>query len=135
MASQNPRNLYPQILQSNPDSSSLPTPSAPSLYPSLDIHDLNEDLFPEDLHLHTSEEVVVKIPKIVHLIDKQQSIELASGALEIVRLRQGDAVVAVLARRPSPPPLPAKLSPSPPLPAMAEGPPDIVAQFRTGGRE
>ncbi|KAK9064465.1 hypothetical protein SSX86_015847 [Deinandra increscens subsp. villosa] len=110
MESQNPRNLYPKVLQSNPDSTSpysypssssstLPTPSAPSLYPSLDIHDLNEDLFAGDPHLQTSEEVVVKIPgSIVHLIDKQQSIELASGALEIVRLRQGDAVVAVLAR-------------------------------------
>nr|GEU58300.1 hypothetical protein [Tanacetum cinerariifolium] len=35
---------------------------------------------------------------MIHLIDKQHSIELASGDLEIIRLRQGSAVVAVLAR-------------------------------------
>ena len=41
----------------------------------------------------------IKIPgSIIHLIDEQQSIELASGELEIIRLRQGNTVVAVLAR-------------------------------------
>ncbi|GKA01101.1 early responsive to dehydration 7, chloroplastic-like protein [Tanacetum coccineum] len=47
----------------------------------------------------SSEEIILKIPgSIIHLIDKQHSIELASGDLEIIRLRQGTAVVAVLAR-------------------------------------
>lgn len=136
---QNPRNLYPQVLQSNPDSaspfsSSSSSPSAPplypsldfkdldnnlflqthhsapSLYPSLDMKDLDENLFIDDTHqsydpnlltpfFESSEEVVIKIPgSIIHLIDKQQSIELASGVLEIIRLRQGNSVVAVLAR-------------------------------------
>ncbi|KVH96028.1 protein EARLY-RESPONSIVE TO DEHYDRATION 7, chloroplastic-like [Cynara cardunculus var. scolymus] len=132
---QNPSNLYPQVLQSNPDSSSpfssssSSSPSAPPLYPSLDFKDLDENLFihtqhhsapslypslDEDVVIDThqscydpnlltpfesSEEVVVKIPgSIIHLIDKQQSIELASGVLEIIRLRQGNSVVAVLAR-------------------------------------
>ncbi|KAJ0693066.1 putative senescence/spartin-associated [Helianthus annuus] len=105
MESQNPprnQNLYPEIIQSNPSYSSYPSPSAPSLYPSLDYTDLHEDLF-IDPHSQTpiqsSEEIILKIPNsIIHLIDKQQSIELASGVLEIVRLRQGNAVVAVLAR-------------------------------------
>ncbi|KAL4566426.1 hypothetical protein LXL04_030541 [Taraxacum kok-saghyz] len=35
---------------------------------------------------------------IIHLIDELQSIELASGELEIIRLRQGNTVVSVLAR-------------------------------------
>ncbi|KAD3642103.1 hypothetical protein E3N88_31327 [Mikania micrantha] len=116
MASQNLRNLYPEVIQSNPDSSSpfsyskpsSPAPSAPPLYPSLDLKDLEENLFvdthhsydPHDLtSIQPSEEVIIKIPgSIVHLIDKQQSIELASGVLEVIRLRQGNAVVAVLAR-------------------------------------
>ncbi|KAL8196577.1 hypothetical protein R6Q57_024872 [Mikania cordata] len=116
MASQNLRNLYPEVIQSNPDSSSpfsyskpsSPAPSAPPLYPSLDLKDLEENLFADTHHsydphdltsIQPSEEVIIKIPgSIVHLIDKQQSIELASGVLEVVRLRQGNAVVAVLAR-------------------------------------
>ncbi|KAI7731357.1 hypothetical protein M8C21_021654 [Ambrosia artemisiifolia] len=105
MASQN---LYPKINQSNPNTSSYPTPSAPSLYPSLDYTDLHEDLFIDTQQSHdphtvtsvqSSEEIIIQIPNsIIHLIDKQQSIELASGVLQIVRLHQGDAVIAVFAR-------------------------------------
>lgn len=78
------------------------------MYPSLDTKDLAEKLFPDNDQSHeqqqltafeSSEEVVIKIPgSIVHLIDKQQSIQLASGVFEIIRLRQGGNVVAVLAR-------------------------------------
>lgn len=78
------------------------------MYPSLETKDLAEKLFPDTDQTHeqqdqtafeSSEEVVVKIPNsIVHLIDKQQSIELASGVFEIIRLRQSGNVVAVLAR-------------------------------------
>ncbi|PWA74400.1 Senescence/spartin-associated [Artemisia annua] len=115
----NNNNLYPQIIQSNPDSSyqtSSYAPSAPSLYPSLDDlnNDFNHDLIIDTTNNHhsydpniltsspvesSSEEIILKIPgSIIHLIDKQQSIELASGDFEIIRLRQGPAVVAVLAR-------------------------------------
>ncbi|KAL7607710.1 hypothetical protein Lser_V15G11374 [Lactuca serriola] len=118
MASQNlknPRNLYPEVIQSHPDSastysysSSSYSPSAPSLYPTIDMNDIHEDLL-VDAHqsyapqllspFESSEEVVIKIPgSIIHLIDEQQSVELASGELEIIRLRQGNTVVAVLAR-------------------------------------
>ncbi|XP_071692171.1 protein EARLY-RESPONSIVE TO DEHYDRATION 7, chloroplastic-like [Rutidosis leptorrhynchoides] len=109
MESQKPKtnNLYPQIIQSNPDSSSLYTPSAPSLYPPLDFD--HEDLIIDTHHqsydpniltsLEPSEEIIIKIPNsIIHLIDKHQSVELASGDFEIIQLRQGNAVVAVLAR-------------------------------------
>ncbi|KVI04092.1 protein EARLY-RESPONSIVE TO DEHYDRATION 7, chloroplastic-like [Cynara cardunculus var. scolymus] len=106
-SSTNPKNLYPQVDQSNPYSNSSfssSNPSAPSMYPSLKTKDLAENLFPDTgeqqpAAFESSEEVVVKIPdSIVHLIDKQQSIELASGVFEIIRLRQGGNVVAVLAR-------------------------------------
>ncbi|KAJ9550430.1 hypothetical protein OSB04_014475 [Centaurea solstitialis] len=102
------KNLYPQIDQSNPDSnpSFSSNSNHQSMYPSLQTKDLAENLFPDSGEQHppavpfeSSEEVIVKIPSaIVHLIDKQQSIELASGELEIIRLRQSGNVVAVLAR-------------------------------------
>ncbi|KAL1833267.1 hypothetical protein DCAR_0103344 [Daucus carota subsp. sativus] len=84
-----------------------------SLYPSIDSQEVAEKLFPEtdsDVPIHrdsgenppafeSSEEILIKIPgAIVHLIDKKRSVQLASGELNIVRLRQGDNVVAVLAR-------------------------------------
>lgn len=47
----------------------------------------------------SAEELLVRIPSaIVHLVDKEQSIELAYGNLELILLRQNDAAVAVLAR-------------------------------------
>ncbi|GMH13532.1 hypothetical protein Nepgr_015373 [Nepenthes gracilis] len=47
----------------------------------------------------SSEQLLVKVPAtIVHLIDKQRSVVLAYGDLEIIQLRQNDDVVAVLAR-------------------------------------
>ncbi|KAL7588206.1 hypothetical protein Lser_V15G40200 [Lactuca serriola] len=112
MASHSSKNLYPQVDQSNPESYSSfssSNPSAPSMYPSLETKDLAEKLFPDNDQSHeqqqqsttfeSSEEVVIKIPgSIVHLIDKQQSIQLASGVFEIIRLRQGGNVVAALAR-------------------------------------
>ncbi|KAG6775683.1 hypothetical protein POTOM_019172 [Populus tomentosa] len=125
MASQNPNqnsSLYPQIIQSKPDplftsSSSSSSPSS-NLYPKIDPEDLVENLFPGHDHSqheypraqsHTQappsappdvvEEVLIKIAgAIVNLIDKNYSVELASGDLYIVRLSQGNNVVAVLAR-------------------------------------
>ncbi|KAK2972727.1 hypothetical protein RJ640_029184, partial [Escallonia rubra] len=115
MSSQNPKSLYPEVIQSNPEKPLSSSSSSSSLYPSIDMKDLAENLFPETENdavqpnasadhsqpaaFESSEEVLIKIPGvIVHLIDKKQSVELASGELIIVRLRQGDNVVAVLAR-------------------------------------
>lgn len=84
-----------------------------SLYPSIDTQHVAENLFPEndsDVPIQhnsgmnppafeSSEEILIRIPgAVVHLIDKKRSVQLASGELNIVRLRQGDNVVAVLAR-------------------------------------
>lgn len=110
MASSNPsKALYPEVDLSNPEAASAPTAassSPSSLYPSVDVKDMAENLFPEDdavSHITTnarpSEHVLVKIPgAIVHLIEREQSVELASGELYIVSLAQGDNVVAVFAR-------------------------------------
>ncbi|XP_057965137.1 protein EARLY-RESPONSIVE TO DEHYDRATION 7, chloroplastic-like isoform X2 [Malania oleifera] len=124
MASQSrTKKLYPEVLQSNPDAASPflsnpnsnPPPSQSSLYPSLDMKDLEENLFldaddhhrpcdsnsqapsapPEQVSV---EELLIRVPgAVLNLIDKHYSVELASGDLTIVRLRQGDNVVAVLA--------------------------------------
>ncbi|KAK1261907.1 hypothetical protein QJS04_geneDACA001194 [Acorus gramineus] len=112
--------LYPQVIESNPDSHSPfrsnPNPSSSSLYPSVgssmeaapkasapmypsvDVNDLVENLFP-DIHKDDEEESVasrnapaaiveealVKTPgAIVHLIDRQESVELASGDLTVL---------------------------------------------------
>ncbi|GMP37539.1 hypothetical protein CsSME_00009164 [Camellia sinensis var. sinensis] len=110
MSSQNPKNsLYPQVDQSNPEaiSSSSSSPSSSTIYPSIDMKDLAENLFPDNdsqnpnsqSQLESSEEILIRVPgTIVHLIDKEQSVELACGELTIVRLLQGGNVVAVLAR-------------------------------------
>lgn len=74
------------------------------------MQDLVENIFADpnphlnDPHLPTAppeatEEVLIKIPgAIVNLIDKNYSVELACGDLTVIRLRQGDRIVAVLAR-------------------------------------
>lgn len=70
------------------------------------MKELAENLFPDENDAvfqnpssQPFEEVLVRVAGvIVHLIDKQHSVELASGVLTIVRLRQGENVVAVLAR-------------------------------------
>lgn len=71
------------------------------------MNDLADNLFPESSTVSSppsappeaTEEVVVRIPgAILHLIDKHYSVQLASGDFAVVRLRQGQNVVAVLAR-------------------------------------
>lgn len=84
-----------------------------SMYPSINTQEVAENLFPEtdsDIPIEhnsgenppafeSSEEILIKIPgAVVHLIDKKRSVQLASGELNIVRLKQGDNIVAVLAR-------------------------------------
>ncbi|XP_058107997.1 protein EARLY-RESPONSIVE TO DEHYDRATION 7, chloroplastic-like isoform X2 [Magnolia sinica] len=125
-SSRNPNSLYPEVIQSNPEQNSpfISTPNqsssslyptvgssqqpisqssqSSSLYPSIDMTDLAENLFPDTgppAPVESSEQIVIKIPgAMVHLIDKQRSVELASGEFTIVNLCQGGNVVAVLAR-------------------------------------
>ncbi|XVF59797.1 hypothetical protein PTKIN_Ptkin07bG0304600 [Pterospermum kingtungense] len=120
MASQNPNHknsLYPQVIESNPD---IPQYSySSSLYRSLDMSDLVENLFPDppvysvnradNHHSDTSnsptappeavEEVLIEISgAILNLIDRSYSVELACGNFTVIRLWQGQNIVAVLAR-------------------------------------
>ncbi|KAG2694159.1 hypothetical protein I3760_08G128500 [Carya illinoinensis] len=120
MASQDPNHktpLYPDVIQSNPDAPSHPISSSPSynLYLSSDMRDLVENLFPDPPDYpqnpnsnsycspsappEATEEVMIRIPgAILNLVDKHYSVELACGELTIVRIRQGDNAVVVLAR-------------------------------------
>ncbi|URE02347.1 Senescence-associated protein [Musa troglodytarum] len=103
--------LYPSI-------HSAPSPNSPatgaatsssSLYPSIDMSDLVENLFLDAGEDDTEaknpvlpppvEETLLRIPgAILHLIDRHRSVELGAGDFSLVRLRQGDNTVAVLAR-------------------------------------
>ncbi|XP_039043367.1 protein EARLY-RESPONSIVE TO DEHYDRATION 7, chloroplastic-like [Hibiscus syriacus] len=94
-----PSSLYPQVDLSNPHATS--PSSSSSLYPSLDTKDLIENLFPEDptTYQDSEEKLLLKVPgAIVHLIEPQTSVEVASGDLSFVSLLQGGNVVAVFAR-------------------------------------
>lgn len=68
------------------------------------MKDLVENLFPDDLNSPSApplslEETLVSIPgAILHLIDQQYSVQLASGDFSILKLSQGDHVVAVIAK-------------------------------------
>ncbi|KAJ8765063.1 hypothetical protein K2173_010540 [Erythroxylum novogranatense] len=95
--------LYPEVISSNPEPIFTSSQSSASLYPSLDTKDLaNDDDDDVVSHLPNSqphEQVLVTIPgAIVHLIERDRSVELACGELTVVTLQQGDTVVAVLAR-------------------------------------
>ncbi|OMO74477.1 Senescence/spartin-associated [Corchorus capsularis] len=96
--------LYPQVDRSNPDATAASSSSSSTLYPSIDMKDLAENLFPEDetasqTHQDSGERVLLKVPgAIVHLIERETSVELACGELCIVSLLQGDNIVAVFAR-------------------------------------
>ncbi|XP_049360524.1 protein EARLY-RESPONSIVE TO DEHYDRATION 7, chloroplastic-like [Solanum verrucosum] len=113
MASKNPNSssMYPQVAVDQ----NAPFPSSSSrqnLYPTIDMNDLVENLFPqndqtapEEQHFSPSappeilEETLLVIPgSILHLIDKHYSVELATGDLFLHRLRQGNNIVAVLVR-------------------------------------
>lgn len=107
--------LYPIVDTSSTDAP-LPSSSSSScpnnLYPSLDVNDLVNNIFPEQSTTTTTtvsdsasappiatEEVILTIHgAILHLIDKSYSVELAVGDLEILRLVQGEITVAVFAR-------------------------------------
>ncbi|KAJ4776511.1 Senescence/dehydration-associated-like protein [Rhynchospora pubera] len=98
---------YPD-LNPNPAPSAPPMPSTTTpLYPTIDMSDLVENLFPDPHDYHDpnpitspppTQQTLVQIPGVIlHLIDTKQSVELAAGELTIVRLLQGDNHLAVLA--------------------------------------
>ncbi|XP_057416185.1 protein EARLY-RESPONSIVE TO DEHYDRATION 7, chloroplastic [Lotus japonicus] len=103
MASENPNqknSLYPEVITDDPNPNN---PTSSSLYPSIDVSELVENLFPEDTSPSAppiaAEDVLIKVPgAILHLIDKEYSVELACGDLTIICLRQGKNVVAIYAR-------------------------------------
>ncbi|CAI0392850.1 unnamed protein product [Linum tenue] len=109
--------LYPEVLQSNPEANNNHNSSSSSssnLYPTIDNRDLAENLLPEQFGKKpkadakpyspsappsASEELLIRVPgAILNLVDKTYSVELASGDLTVILLRQGDNIVAVLAR-------------------------------------
>ncbi|CAN6284978.1 unnamed protein product [Urochloa humidicola] len=110
------QSLYPEVNQSHPDlntpfyysaqaTTSTGTSGGGSLYPTVDPNQLAENLFPETAEEEaappppTIEETVVAVPGAqLHLVDPDRSLDLGAGTLSVVRLRQGDHTVAVLAR-------------------------------------
>ncbi|XP_073290871.1 protein EARLY-RESPONSIVE TO DEHYDRATION 7, chloroplastic-like [Primulina huaijiensis] len=112
MASQepdpNPTPLYPQLSTSNHETNPTAPPHS-SLYPTIDMKDLVENLFPDSNDPGTNpyspsapvesiEEPLITIPgAMLHLIDRHYSVELATGDLQILRLLQGINTVAALA--------------------------------------
>lgn len=98
--------LYPEVILTNPEATSpLPskttTTTSSSLYPAIDMTEVASNLFPDDgaVSTHPSEEVLVTIPgAVLHLIENDNSVELACGDFSVVGLRQDANIVAVLAR-------------------------------------
>ncbi|ESW03696.1 hypothetical protein PHAVU_011G034800 [Phaseolus vulgaris] len=95
--------FYPQVDSTNPDAdspfshhSSSSSSSSSSIYPSLETENLVRE---EPKATQAMENVLVTVPgAILHLIEKDSSVHLASGDLTISSLGEGDKVVAVLAR-------------------------------------
>jgi len=82
----------------------MSTSTSSSLYPNIDMKDVahnnkNEAVSPLGSNSEAHEEILIKIPgSIVHLIEKDRSLELACGDFFIVSLKQGETTVAVFAR-------------------------------------
>lgn len=105
------QNLYPEVDQSHPDLNtaflSNPTTDAAttssSLYSTVDPRELSANLFPDAADdaappPPTTEETLVAVPGAqLHLVDPDRSLDLGAGTLSVVRLRQGDHSIAVLA--------------------------------------
>ncbi|KAL9296330.1 hypothetical protein ACSQ67_022226 [Phaseolus vulgaris] len=92
--------FYPQVDSTNPDADSPfshhSSSSSSSIYPSLETENLVRE---EPKATQAMENVLVTVPgAILHLIEKDSSVHLASGDLTISSLGEGDKVVAVLAR-------------------------------------
>ncbi|WOL07299.1 hypothetical protein Cni_G16039 [Canna indica] len=105
--------LYPTLHSAPLSPTNAAVGTSSSLYPSIDERDLVENLFPNaddeyhskdarqkpSLGLPPVEETLLRVPgAILHLIDPHRSFELGAGDFSLVRLRQGDDTVAVLAR-------------------------------------
>lgn len=74
---------------------------------SVELNDLAENLFPDSPPQPNSphsqpesfEEAIISIPgSVLHLIDKNYSVQLANGDFSIMQLRQGESLVAIFAR-------------------------------------
>ncbi|QCD88703.1 protein EARLY-RESPONSIVE TO DEHYDRATION 7, chloroplastic-like [Vigna unguiculata] len=91
--------FYPQVDSTNPDADSPfshHSSSSSSIYPSVETENLIRE---EPNATEAMENVLVTVPgAILHLIEKESSVHLASGNLTISSLGEGDKVVAVLAR-------------------------------------
>ncbi|XP_020214409.1 protein EARLY-RESPONSIVE TO DEHYDRATION 7, chloroplastic [Cajanus cajan] len=87
--------FYPRVDSTNQDANSPlshPSPSSSSMYPSLDTE-------PSTSTTQAMETVLVTVPgAILHLIEKDSSVHLASGDLTVASIGEGEKVVAVLAR-------------------------------------
>ncbi|XP_047173077.1 protein EARLY-RESPONSIVE TO DEHYDRATION 7, chloroplastic-like isoform X1 [Vigna umbellata] len=99
MSQQN--SFYPQVDLTNPEAASPfshhSSSSSSSIYPTVET---TENLIAEEPNAtQAMENVLVTVPgAILHLIEKDSSVHLASGDLTISSLGEGDKVVAVLAR-------------------------------------
>lgn len=105
--------MYPEVDQSIPDNPFAQTnpyhpASSSNLYPSVSSNNLGPYLFPDhgdasnnqspSAPPQATEEVLIRVPgAILNLIDKSYSVELACGDFTIVRIVQGQNIVAVLA--------------------------------------
>lgn len=105
--------MYPQVIDPIRETAPpLHHSSSSSLYPTIDMKDLLENLFPDSNEgtppgaqpcspsapPESIEESLITIQgAILHLIDRHYSVELATGDLQILRLLQGDNTVAALA--------------------------------------
>ncbi|WJX89158.1 hypothetical protein P8452_71175 [Trifolium repens] len=87
--------FYPQVESTNPDTNSIfshSSSSSSSMYPSITTN--NPPNTPQP-HEH----VLVTVPNVIlHLIQKDSSVHLASGDLTISSLKEEEKVIAVLAR-------------------------------------
>ncbi|KAL6535192.1 hypothetical protein OROMI_026566 [Orobanche minor] len=97
--------MYSQIDPCHPTAPPIRASASAHLYPTVDVNELDNlflstprrDNAPSS-PLESIEESDITIPgAILHLIDTHYSVELAAGDLRIIRLRQGDNTVAVLA--------------------------------------
>ncbi|XP_058730168.1 protein EARLY-RESPONSIVE TO DEHYDRATION 7, chloroplastic-like [Vicia villosa] len=87
--------FYPQVESTNPDANSpfSHSSSSSSMYPSIATE------YPKTAQQQPSEHVLVTVPDVIlHLIEKDSSVHLASGELTIVSLKEGSNVAAVIAR-------------------------------------
>ncbi|KAG9131035.1 hypothetical protein Leryth_006797 [Lithospermum erythrorhizon] len=100
--------MYPHLDDPNAGTTHQPSSSTSSIYPTIDMHDdeventsseSDKDApdCPYDPPIPEDDTVLTVPGAILHLIDKQYSVELAIGDFVIHSIRQGDNTIAVLA--------------------------------------